>query len=189
MTRWSKIPKEMVHLIDDFGTAEPQTATRLMGNLTGEDTRRARRHICGRWVKGTHRPGPHQAYLITSLRTGGKLKEWSFHSISEARHFDVLLARLHAGEIERLHLQPLFRLQDGFTHEATGNKVKAVNYRADFWYRDLSDRRWHCEDVKGKLTDASSLRGKWFMLTHPRFYYELVDASQYHEKPKRRKRR
>lgn len=62
-----------------------------------------------------------------------------FDSRKEARRFEVLLARLHAGEIRKLRLQQDFTLQEAYT-TPEGERVRAIRYRADFCYEE----RVHC---------------------------------------------
>ena len=78
----------------------------------------------------------------------------------------VLLARLHAGEIRNLRLQQDFTLQEAYT-TPEGERVRAIRYQADFCYEErvhcsilhddgpsTSDVRWEpvVEDVKSRAT-------------------------------------
>ncbi len=73
-----------------------------------------------------------------------------FDSQKEARRYDALILRLHAGKIRDLRLQVDFTLQEAFTDE-NGHRVRAVRYRADFTYKD-PEGRLVVEDVKSRGT-------------------------------------
>ena len=89
-----------------------------------------------------------------------------FASRKEARRYEVLLARLHAGEIRNLRLQQDFTLQEAYT-TPEGERVRAIRYKADFCYEErvhcsilhddgpsTSEVRWEpvVEDVKSRAT-------------------------------------
>lgn len=61
-----------------------------------------------------------------------------FDSRKEARRFEVLLARLNAGEIRKLRLQQDFTLQEAYT-TPEGERVRAIRYRADFCYEERGE--------------------------------------------------
>lgn len=56
-----------------------------------------------------------------------------FDSQKEARRYDILAARLQAGEIRDLRLQVEFTLQEAYT-DTEGRRVRAIRYKADFTY-------------------------------------------------------
>ena len=56
-----------------------------------------------------------------------------FDSQKEARRYDVLTARLQAGQIRDLRLQVEFTLQEAYT-DTEGCRVRAIRYKADFTY-------------------------------------------------------
>lgn len=89
-----------------------------------------------------------------------------FASRKEARRYEVLLARLHAGEIRNLRLQQDFTLQEAYT-TPEGERVRAIRYQADFCYEEqvhcrilhddgpsTSEVCWEpvVEDVKSRAT-------------------------------------
>lgn len=57
-----------------------------------------------------------------------------FDSQKEARRFDELVLLERAGKIRELKLQVDFTLQEAYTAPATGNRVRAIRYKADFTY-------------------------------------------------------
>lgn len=81
-----------------------------------------------------------------------------FDSKKEARRYEALLLRLHAGEIRGLKLQKDFTLQEAYT-TPEGERVRAIRYRADFCYDELypdasqpAGWRTVVEDVKSRAT-------------------------------------
>lgn len=83
-----------------------------------------------------------------------------FHSKKEAGRFEQLRLRLRAGEIRKLRLQQDFTLQEGYTDPETGERVRAIRYKADFAYERATepDRTGEVhwirvvEDVKSRPT-------------------------------------
>ena len=83
----------------------------------------------------------------TDLKTGKRERTFrTFDSKKEARRYEALLARLHAGEIRKLRLQQDFTLQEAYT-TTEGKRVRAIRYRADFCYdeRDYEAERTAAE--------------------------------------------
>lgn len=78
-----------------------------------------------------------------------------FDSQAERDRADWLLSELHAGRITQLLRQPEYVLRE---------KPKRV-YTPDFIY--LRDGQVVVEDVKGDITEASSLRMAWFRAQYP----------------------
>jgi hypothetical protein len=76
----------------------------------------------------------------------------TFHSRKEAAHYQELLLRVQAGEIERLALQPRFPI--------VVNGVKVCEYRADFTYWDVAQGRVVTVDVKGYATQVYKIKKK-----------------------------
>lgn len=76
-----------------------------------------------------------------------------FASRKEARRYEVLLARLHAGEIRNLRLQQDFTLQEAYT-TPDGRRIRAIRYCADFCYERKTQTGWEkiVEDVKSRAT-------------------------------------
>jgi hypothetical protein len=68
----------------------------------------------------------------------------TFHSRKEAAHYEELLLRVKAGEIERLALQPKFPI--------VVNGVKVCDYIGDFSFWDVAEQRVVTQDVKSEAT-------------------------------------
>lgn len=85
----------------------------------------------------------------------------TFDSKREAERYMELKLLEQAGEISHLELQPVVVLQDKFKHN--GKTVRAITYRADFAYRDLTTNTSVIEDVKGMETEAFRLKKKMFL--------------------------
>lgn len=85
----------------------------------------------------------------------------SFDSKKEARRYDELMLLLRAGDIRKLRLQVDFTLQDAYT-EPTGERVRAIRYRADFAYEEQTERGWSyvVEDVKSRATKTPTYKLK-----------------------------
>ena len=83
-----------------------------------------------------------------------------FDSRKEAQRYDQLKAMLQRGEIENLRLQQDFTLIEAYT-SASGERVRAMRYRADFTYR--RDGKDIVEDVKGMKTKEYRMKKKLMM--------------------------
>lgn len=83
-----------------------------------------------------------------------------FDSQKEARRYDQLKAMLKRGDIENLRLQQDFTLVEAYT-TASGERVRAMRYRADFTYR--RDGVEIVEDVKGVKTKEYLMKKKLMM--------------------------
>jgi hypothetical protein len=83
-----------------------------------------------------------------------------FQSTEEGLRYKHLKLMEKTGHISDLELQPLFRLQDGFTYE--GERIRPINYKADFRYKNR-DGQTVVEDVKGFLTPEYRLKKKLFL--------------------------
>lgn len=75
------------------------------------------------------------------------------------RYIDLKLLE-QAGRIENLQLQVIYELQPAF--EFLGNKIRAINYVADFVYFDKRINETVVEDVKGMKTPVYKLKKKMF---------------------------
>lgn len=93
-----------------------------------------------------------------------------FDSIKEAMHYKELKARLDAGEISDLMLQPKFELQEGFRYD--GKAERAIYYVADFMYRE--DGKTIVVDVKGMKTDVYKIKRKLFLYKFPELVFREV---------------
>ena len=85
-----------------------------------------------------------------------------FDSKKEARRYEELKLLQLGGKVSNLELQPKFELQMGFRDINTGKKERAINYIADFQYRDEVGNLI-VEDVKGMKTDVYKLKRKMFL--------------------------
>ena len=78
-----------------------------------------------------------------------------FDSKKEANRYDELMLMLQSGDIYDLRLQVDFTLQEAYTTPA-GERVRAIRYRADFTYWEIStgaeSPEFIIEDVKSKGT-------------------------------------
>lgn len=82
-----------------------------------------------------------------------------FDSKKEAKRYGELKLLEKAGEITDLATQWPLELQAAFT-DNQGNKQRAINYVADFWYFDKKKKKWIIEDVKGVRTTAYIMKRK-----------------------------
>lgn len=97
----------------------------------------------------------------------------NFDSRKEARRFDELLVMQKAGQIHDLKLQADFTLQEAFT-TITGERVRAIKYRADFTYRQKSGDLI-VEDVKSRATKTAQYRMKKKLMLE-RLKLEIVEV-------------
>ena len=92
-----------------------------------------------------------------------ELKETlKFDSDKERDYYLILKDRAKKGELKDLRRQVTIEIQPAFT-AVTGVRIQAINYKADFVYFDLKDKREHIVDVKGSketLTDVYILKKK-----------------------------
>lgn len=91
-----------------------------------------------------------------------QVDEIIFDSRAEAKRYRELMLLKRAGEVVEVVLQPSFTLMDGFTHEATGEKVRPLKYKADFLVT-YSDGHQEIEDVKGFVNQTYAIKKKLFM--------------------------
>ena len=91
-----------------------------------------------------------------------KIDGIKFDSQKEAKRHEELKLLLSGGKISNLELQPKFVLQSGFLNKITNRKERAINYIADFQYRD-GVGNLIVEDVKGMKTDVYKLKRKMFL--------------------------
>jgi len=81
-----------------------------------------------------------------------------FDSKGEAERYQYLLMLQSAGEIKGLTLQPSFILAESFRHK--GILHRAIGYRADFNYFDVTLDTKVVEDFKGVETPLFKLKKK-----------------------------
>lgn len=84
-----------------------------------------------------------------------------FDSKREADRYLELKILERKGEISHLKLQPVLILQDKFKHD--GKTIRAITYRADFAYFEVTSKKSVIEDVKGMETDVFKLKKKLFL--------------------------
>ena len=97
-------------------------------------------------------------------------KKIKFDSNKELEYYLLLKDKLKKGEIFRLQRQVRINIQPPFTTPA-GEKVRAIDYLADFAYLD-TEGVTHLVDVKGYKTEIYKLKKK--LLAYKGFYIEEV---------------
>ena len=97
-------------------------------------------------------------------------KRLKFDSNKELEYYLLLKDKLKKGEIFRLQRQVRINIQPPFTTPA-GEKVRAIDYLADFAYLD-PEGVTHLLDVKGCKTEIYKLKKK--LLAYKGFYIEEV---------------
>ena len=112
-----------------------------------------------------------------------------FDSQKEARRYDVLAARLQAGQIRNLRLQVEFTLQEAYT-DTEGRRVRAIRYKADFTYYRPPENGSHAaywadqtgipwvlvvEDVKSRATKTQKYAIKKKLLKE-RFGLDITEV-------------
>ena len=89
-----------------------------------------------------------------------ELKETiKFDSEKERDYYLILKDRLKRGEIRHLNRQYKVEIQPAFT-DSRGNKIRAITYKADFYFYDKTRKAWRIIDVKGFKTDVYKLKKK-----------------------------
>jgi hypothetical protein len=94
----------------------------------------------------------------------------TFDSNKELEYYLLLKDRQKRGEIKDLERQVSLEIQPGFMMPS-GEKIRAITYKADFRYHDL-DGREHIIDVKGYKTEVYKLKKK--LLAYKGIYIEEV---------------
>lgn len=90
----------------------------------------------------------------------------TFDSQKEANRYRELMLLKRAGEVTEIVLQPEYVLLKGFTHEASGERVRPIKYKADFLVT-YADGHQEIEDVKGMRTEIYAMKRKLFMSHYP----------------------
>lgn len=85
----------------------------------------------------------------------------TFDSNKELEYYLLLKDREKRGEITDLERQVTFNILPDFT-DRVGKKHKAINYIADFFYKDLTPSKYgyHVIDVKGYKTEVYRIKKK-----------------------------
>lgn len=108
-------------------------------------------------IGGTPPIKPKKAAKYKNERT--EIDGHKFDSIKEAEYYLILKDREKKGEIRYLKLQYPFEIQPSFT-DINGKKIRAITYRADFYFYDCTLKSWRIIDVKGFKTDVYKLKKK-----------------------------
>lgn len=82
-----------------------------------------------------------------------------FDSIKERDYYLILKDRLKRGEIRWLNRQYSIEIQPAFT-DRHGKKIRAITYKADFYFYDRILKAWRIIDVKGFKTKEYLLKKK-----------------------------
>ena len=94
-----------------------------------------------------------------------------FDSNKERDYYLILKDREKRGEIRWLNRQYTIEIQPAFT-DIKGNKIRAITYKADFYFYDCTLKSWRIIDVKGFKTDVYLLKKK--LLAYKGIYIEEV---------------
>ena len=95
----------------------------------------------------------------------------TFDSKKELDYYLILKDRERRGEIKNLARQTVYEIQPSFK-DKDGKTIRAINYKADFSYYDLTDEQYHIIDVKGFKTEVYKLKKK--LLAFRGIYIEEV---------------
>ena len=96
-----------------------------------------------------------------------------FDSKKEAKRYTELKLLKKAGLIKELELQKIFEIQPKYTNNK-GENIRAVTYKADFFYYDNKKECYIVEDTKGYRTDVYKLKKKLFEYVYPNLTIEEV---------------
>lgn len=94
-----------------------------------------------------------------------------FDSNKERDYYLILKDRAKRGEIRHLSRQYEIEIQPAFT-DKQGNKIRAITYKADFYFYDKILKSWRVIDVKGFKTEVYKLKKK--LLAYKGIYIEEV---------------
>ena len=120
-------------------------------------------------IGGTPPIKPKKAAKYKNERT--EIDGHKFDSIKEAEYYVILKDREKKGEIRYLKLQYPVEIQPSFT-DKQGKRIRAITYRADFYFYDCTLKSWRIIDVKGFKTDVYLLKKK--LLAYKGIYIEEV---------------
>lgn len=95
----------------------------------------------------------------------------TFDSEKERDYYLMLKDRERRGEIRYLNRQFEIEIQPAFT-DKKGTKIRAIKYKADFYFYDRSLESWRVIDVKGFKTEVYRLKKK--LLAYRGIYIEEV---------------
>jgi hypothetical protein len=97
-----------------------------------------------------------------------------FASKAEMKRYAELRMLERGRVISELVLQPRFVLQEGYLDGPV--KVRALEYVADFAYREPKNSRRVVEDVKGHITEVYKIKRKLFRAKYPDIDFREVKA-------------
>lgn len=89
-----------------------------------------------------------------------------FDSKKEAKRYTELKILKKAGLIKELELQKVFEIQPKYRNNK-GDNIRAITYKADFFYYDIKREQYIVEDTKGYRTDVYKLKKKLFEYQYP----------------------
>ena len=118
-----------VRLNDLPPKAREQVARKMVQEATPQSRKRASSPCTGEPYDSNAAEAKYHN-VKTTRQVGGNVIH--FDSQKEARRFDELVLLERAGKIRDLKLQVDFTLQEAYTAPATGNRVRAIRYKADF---------------------------------------------------------
>lgn len=78
-----------------------------------------------------------------------------------------------AGKVTNLERQKRFELQEKYTNNK-GEKIRAIEYIADFFYFDTEKRQWIVEDTKGFRTPEYKIKKKIFEYKYPEYTFQEI---------------
>lgn len=81
-----------------------------------------------------------------------------------------------AGKVTNLERQKRFELQEKYTNNK-GEKIRAIEYIADFFYFDTEKRQWIVEDVKSEITkklETYKIKKKIFEYKYPEYTFQEI---------------
>jgi len=95
-----------------------------------------------------------------------------FDSIGEGKRYSFLKLMLRAGKIKDLRLQVPYELTPKIAKTKTAKAVRAMIYKADFVYVNVSTGLEVVEDFKGRRTSDYLLKRKWMQVNKNIEIYE-----------------
>ncbi|MFW6047503.1 MAG: DUF1064 domain-containing protein [Candidatus Woesearchaeota archaeon] len=101
-----------------------------------------------------------------------KIDGITFDSQKEADYYGKLKMLKQAGEVEKIELQPRFKLLDGFD-DKQGNHHRPIHYYADFkvWW---TNGKVEVIDVKGMKTRVYRMKKKMLLKKYPDINFREV---------------
>lgn len=100
-----------------------------------------------------------------------------FDSVLEGMFYAHLLTMKRQKVIKSIDMQVTYVLLEGFTHKATGKKVRPITYVADFVIVGSNNEQLVI-DVKGKKTPEFRLKEKMFLAKFPDTEFTCVQYDE-----------